>query len=204
MLSTLYFDTDPSDLVFAQAVAAARRAVEIDDQNAVFRMLLARVYLAQREYDKGLGEMETAVELNPNHPGIYCGMGDALNYEGRYEEAHVQFEKALRLGPRDPVRWAYFGYGALARLFAGDFETALAWANNAIRYPNCQYWAYAHRVAALGHLGRRENAARALADLLAQQPAFCRRLVEKKFYFIKRPEQRALYVDGLRRAGVAA
>jgi adenylate cyclase len=59
-------------------------------------------------------------------------------------------------------------------------------------------------VAALGHLGRCAEATTALADLRLQQPAFRRSLVEKKFYFIKRPEQLALYLDGLRRAGVPA
>jgi tetratricopeptide (TPR) repeat protein len=182
---------------------SVRRAPEIDDQNAMFRRVLARVHLARQEYDKGLAELEVAVDLNPNLPAMYCGMGDALNYEGRYQKAYVQFDKALQLGPRDPVRWAYFGYGALARLFAEDFETALTWADNAIRYPNCLYWAYAHKVVALGHLGCKEEAEAALHDLYSQQPNFSIGFVKEKFYFIKRNEQLQLYLEGLRQAGVS-
>jgi tetratricopeptide (TPR) repeat protein len=137
VLSTFYFDGEPSAELFDRALRAAQRAVEIDDQNAMFHTLVGRVYLAKQEYAKGMTEMETAMALNPNVGGIYCGMGDALNYEGQYEQAIGQFEKALQLGPRDPLRWAYLGYGALTHLLAGDFETAIDWSEKATRYPNC-------------------------------------------------------------------
>ncbi len=202
VLLTFYFDAEPTAALFSRALQSARRAVEIDDQNAMFHMLVARVYLARREYAKGMAEMEVAMELNPNLAGIYCGMGDALNFEGQYVDSIAQFDKALRLGPRDPLRWAYLSYGALAHLFAGNFESAIEWSEKAIRYPHCQYWAYAHRVAALGHLGRGEEARKASAELLHQQPKFSLSLAEKKLYFVKRPEQLQLYFEGLRKAGI--
>ena len=202
VLSTFYFDSDPTAELFSQALQAARRAVEIDDQNAMFHMIVARVYLAQREYTKALSEMETAMELNPNLAGIYCGMGDVLTYEGHYEQAVGQFDKALQLGPRDAFRWAYLGYGALTHLFAEKFEAAVDWSEKAIRRPNCLYWAYAHRVAGLGHLGRRDEARNAISELLRIQPRFSRSLAEQKLYFVKRPEQLRIYFEGLRSAGV--
>ena len=140
--------------------------------------------------------------VSTSDPNIYCAMGDALNCEGQCNDAIAQFEKAPQLGPRDPLRWAFLGYGALAHLFAGDFESVIEWSEKAIRYPHCQYWAYAHRVAALGHLGRREEAREASAELLRQQPKFSLSLAEKKLYFVKRPEQLQLYFEGLRKAGV--
>ena len=200
--STFYFEAEPSELVLEQALRLAKRAIEIDDQNAIFHFLLARVHLARCEYAKGLAEIDLSLMLNPNFAGIHCGLGDALTYEARYDESFVQFEKALRLGPRDPFRWAYFGYGALAYLFSEQFETAINWAEGAIRHPRCQFWAFGHRAAALGHLGLGERAHVAVADLINQQPKFCRRYAAKKLYFIKRPEQLQLYLDGLRKAGV--
>lgn len=202
VLATFYFDAEPTPDLFERAMRAAKRAVEIDDHNAVFHALVARVHLAQREYAKGIAELEVAMELNPNIANIYCAMGDALNCEGQCNDAIAQFEKAPQLGPRDPLRWAFLGYGALAHLFAGDFESVIEWSEKAIRYPHCQYWAYAHRVAALGHLGRREEAREASAELLRQQPKFSLSLAEKKLYFVKRPEQLQLYFEGLRKAGV--
>ena len=84
--STFYFETEPSELVLEQALRAAKRAIEIDDQNGIFHFLLARVHLARQEYTDGLAELDLSVDLNPNLAGIYCGLGDALNYEARYDE----------------------------------------------------------------------------------------------------------------------
>jgi len=202
VMSTFYFDVEPTAELFDRALQDTKRAIEIDDQNAVFHLLESRVYLAQRDNAKALTTMETAMELNPNMAGIYCGMGDALNYEGEYRKAISQFEKCLQLGPRDPLRWAYAGYKSLTHLFAEDFENAIDSSERAIGYPRCQYWAYAHRAAALGHLGMGEEARTATAELLRQQPKFSRRLAERKLYFLKKPEQLRLYLDGLRKAGV--
>ena len=202
VLATYYFDAEPTDELFDHALQAAKRAVEIDDQSALFHKHVGRVHLARREYARGLAELNIALDLNPNVAGIYCGMGDALTYEGRYEEAIEQFEKSLQLGPRDPIRWAYLSYGALAHLFAGNIEASVEWSEQANRCPRCQYWALAHRVTALGHLGRLEEAREVADELLRQQPEFSCRFAQRKLYFIKRPEQQQLYLDGLRKAGL--
>jgi adenylate cyclase len=51
-------------------------------------------------------------------------------------------------------------------------------------------------------LGRLDEAGGATADLRRQQPKFSLSLAKKKLYFIKRPEQLKLYLDGLRKAGI--
>ncbi len=55
---------------------------------------------------------------------------------------------------------------------------------------------------ALAHLDRPRQAERAVARLLAEKPNFSYAFAEKKLFYIKRPEQLALYLDGLRKAGV--
>lgn len=200
--STFYFDAEPTPALFRHAMTAAKRAVEIDDQNAMFHMRVARVHLAQREYGAARKRTETSMMLNPNHAGIYCGLGDFLSCEGESEAAIPHFEKAVQLGPHDPKIWAYLGYGALAQIFAGDFEAAVDWADKAVAHPHCLFWAYAHRTAALAHSGRQAEARKAVVDLMHRQPKFSRGFAEKKLYFLKRPEQLNLYLDGLRKAGV--
>jgi Tetratricopeptide repeat len=80
-----------------------------------------------------LAEVESAPELKPTLPIAYCGLGDSLAYEGRVTEAIPHFEKAISLRPYDPHRWAFYSYGALAHLFAGQFGPALDWAQKATR-----------------------------------------------------------------------
>ncbi len=81
-------------------------------------------------------------------------------------------------------------------------EAAVEWANKAIRDPNCQYWANAHLVAALGHLGRIDEARAAVEELLRQKPEFSCSFATTRLFYIKSSAQMKHYLDGLRKAGV--
>lgn len=184
------------------ALAATERALELDDQNAVFYMLKARVQVARCEYDSALIENEMAISLNPTLAAAHCSLGDTLAYLGRYEEALVRFEKALELSPRDPQRWAFLTYGALALIFKRDFETAVKWTHMAGEIPNHQYWTAAHKAVALAYLGRHDEARVCTARLLAENPAFTRAFAERKLFYLKQPTQLQMYLAGLSLAGV--
>jgi tetratricopeptide (TPR) repeat protein len=202
VLGMVYWDTDADPDTLDDALAATKHALQTDDHNAVFHMLRGRVQLARREYDSALVENRRAIELNPTFAAAYCGLGDSLCYEGRYDEAIEQFSRSVALGAHDPQRWAFLSYGALALLFASRFEEAVEWADRASSIPNCQYWTTAHRVVALGHLGRTEEARRAVEQLLVQCPGFSIEYARRKLFYLKQPEQLDLYIAGLRAAGV--
>ncbi len=202
VLGMVYWATEPDDVLLEEALAAARRALSIDDHNAVFYMIMARTALARRDYKASLAGNEAAVRLNPTFAAAYCAMGDALAYEGRYDESISQFEKAIALSPNDPQLWAFLTYGALALIFKGDFEKALEWAQRASIIPNRQYWTLAHMAVALSCLDRREEAQQVIDRLLEEKPDFSVAFAEKKLFFLKLPEQLALYLDGLKTAGV--
>jgi tetratricopeptide (TPR) repeat protein len=160
-----------------------------------------KAQLAHKAYGHALAELETAVELNPSLAVSYCGLGDSLAYEGRIGEAIPFFQKAIELSPYDPLRWAFYSYRALAHIFAKEFELANEWAEKATRVPNAHYWAFAHRVSALGHLHRKEAHA-AAADLLQRKSDFSCEFARKRLFYIKDPSQLELYLEGLRRGGV--
>ncbi|MDP6690059.1 MAG: BTAD domain-containing putative transcriptional regulator [Alphaproteobacteria bacterium] len=204
VLSMVYFDTVPSPEALDAALAAASKAVAIDDQNAVFHMMLGRVHLARCEYDEALANLTTALERNPGLAMAHCGMGDSLAYEGQLKESIGQFERAIQLSPNDPQLWAFYTYRSLAHFFAGEYEETAHWAQKATRLPNCQYWAHAHLTAALGQLGRESDGAAARAALLRLQPEFSLAFAKAKLFYIKRPEQLSLYLEGLRKAGLPA
>ena len=87
VLGMVYWDTEPGDALLDEALAAANQALAIDDQNAVFYMIMARTALARRDYTGSLAGNEVAVRLNPTLAVAHCAMGDALAYEGRFEES---------------------------------------------------------------------------------------------------------------------
>jgi TolB-like protein len=202
VLGMVYWDTEPADQLLDDALAATRTALRADGQNAVFHVLDGRVQLARREYDAALAANERALALNPTFAAAYCGVGDSLCYEGRYEESVARFNRAVQLGSHDPQLWAFYTYGALALLFAERYEEAVDWTLRASAITNCQYWTTAHRAVALARSGRADDAARAVADLLDECPGFSIAYARDKLFYLKRPEQRELYLTGLRAAGV--
>jgi TolB-like protein len=202
VLSMLYFDAAPEEGLLNEALETAKKGVALDDQDALIRFIYGRVLLARRAYGDALAELEDALKLNPALPVVYCGLGDSLAYEGRFEEAMPYFEKAISLSPHDPQRWAFYSYGALALLFAQKFAEAEEWACKAIRIPNCPYWPFAHRVAALGHMQRPQDLQSALAELLQRKPTFTCSYARERLFYVRNPTHLDLYVEGLRRAGI--
>jgi TolB-like protein/Tfp pilus assembly protein PilF len=203
LLSMLYFDADPEEQRLTGALDLARRALELDDQDAMTRFVYGRVLLARRAYGEALDELEQAVALNPALAIGYCGVGDSLAYEGRYDEAFPFFQRAIELSPHDPQRWAFLAYRALAHLFARQFRRAADWAQKATRVPNCHhYWPYAHRVAALGHLECPDDLEATVNELLQRNPRFSCRNARRRLFYIKKPDQLKVYIDGLRKAGI--
>jgi TolB-like protein/Tfp pilus assembly protein PilF len=202
VLGMVYWQTEPDAETLDAALDATHRALTMDEHNAVFHMLRGRVQLARREYASALAENRRAVELNPTFAAAFCGLGDSLCYEGRYEEAIVQFRRSVALGAHDPQRWAFLSYGALALLFAERFDEALDWAERAAALPSCQYWTTAHRLVALTRLGRRGEAAAAWRTLQRQCPQFTVEYAREKLFYLKRDEQLDLYLGALAEAGV--
>lgn len=202
VLGMVYWDTDPSDELLDEALAAATLALDLDDQNAVFYALKARVQLARREYGSALTANEMAINLNPTFAAAHCGLADSLAYEGRYDEAIETFANAIELSPNDPQRWAFLTYGALAHIFRRDFASAVKWCNTAAEIPNCQYWTTAHKAVALAYLGDNDKAKRATAKLLRERPDFSIGFAKRKMFYLKDPEQIRIYMDGLALAGV--
>lgn len=202
LLSMLYFEAEPEDDRLRQALSLAQRAIELDDQDAMTRFVFGRVLLARRAYGEALDELEQAVALNPALAVGYCGVADSLAYGGCYDEAFPFFQRAIELSPHDPQRWAFLAYRALAHLFAGQFRLAADWAQKATRVPNCHYWPYAHRVAALGHLKNPDEIMTAVKALLRRKPAFTCDEARKRLFYIKEENQLEIYTDGLRKAGI--
>ena len=64
------------------------------------------------------------------------------------------------------------------------------------------YWPFAHRLAALGHIGAGEEIASAREQLLERKPDFNCGWTRERLFYVLDADQLDIYVDGLRRAGV--
>jgi len=202
VVSMTYFDTEPTEDTLREALAVGRKAVELDEQDALMRFTYGRALLAAKSYGDAIAELEVAIELNPYLAPSYCGLGDSLTYEGRFDEAIPYFQKAIDLSPHDPLRWAFYSYRALAHIFARQFDQAQEWARKATRVPNAHYWSFAHRVSALGHLQNQDDLPVARDDLLQRNPDFSCSFARRQLFYVKDSAQIDLYVNGLRLAGI--
>lgn len=202
ILEMVYFEGPVDRHRLDEALALAEAAVACDDQDSNALFTLGRVRLARQEYQLAIDALEHAIELNPCHALAWCGMGDSLAYEGRLDEALRSFDRAIKLGPHDPFRWAFMSYRALAHLFAGQFEDAVTWARQAAQVPNAHYWSRANLISALGHLGKSRESRDNAAQLFAERPGFSRSFARKRLFYLRKAEQMNVFLDGLRMAGI--
>jgi tetratricopeptide (TPR) repeat protein len=118
------FAAMPSEEAFAQAEAAARKAIELDDSSAEAHNALAFVTFywnwnavdAEREFRR-------ALELDPNYVTAHHWYATFLMMLGRLPEALDQIERARQL---DPASTAILADKALILFHQGEPEQAIA------------------------------------------------------------------------------
>ena len=193
--------TDPA-LETAEGIALARNAVELgrDDAVVLARAGHALAHLAG-EFGSGIALLDRALFLNPNlAPAWFLG-GFLRVWHGEPEGAIEYFEHAMRLSPVDPELYRMQAGIAMAHLFAGRFETAALWADQAQRNLPSFLMAVATGAASQALSDRTEDARRTMDRLRELSPAL--RLSSLKDWLpIRRQEDIALFTDGLRKAGL--
>lgn len=186
----------------AEGIALARRAVELgrDDAVVLARAGHALAHLAG-EFDSGIALLDRALFLNPNlAPAWFLG-GFLRVWHGEPDGAIEYFEHAMRLSPVDPELYRMQAGIAMAHLFAGRFETASLWADQAQRNLPSFLMAVATGAASQALSGRAEKARRTMDHLRELSPAL--RLSSLKGWLpMRRQEDFALFADGLRKAGL--
>jgi eukaryotic-like serine/threonine-protein kinase len=96
--------------VMPEGEAAARRAVEIDDDLAEAHASLALVMMAY-DWDRAGAEREyrRAIDLNPRYPSVHQWYGWHLGLLGRSDEAIDQMRRAQQLDPLSGEITAFLG-----------------------------------------------------------------------------------------------
>ncbi len=194
--------TDSPEDHRGKALLAARRAVELDDEDALARAVLGYVHYGRREHEEAISDLQIALDLNPSSALAHLWLGTSLLGKfGKAEEAISHFDMAIHLSPHDPFLGPTMSRFALAHFCLGDYEQTVEYARKALRYPMTQFRANVWLVSALAHLGRNEEAKRAFAELLRRRPDFTWSLFKEGFPDTF-PDLVARILEGLRKAGV--
>ena len=103
----------------------------MDDSLADAHDILGNILILRKDYEKGIVQLERALELEPNGADIHGHLGMALVFDDRPEEAVQVFQKAIRLNP-NPPSW-YLHNLAVAYNFIEKYDEAIYWAEKAVQ-----------------------------------------------------------------------
>jgi TolB-like protein/Tfp pilus assembly protein PilF len=186
----------------AEGIRMARRAVELgrDDAVALARSGHALAHL-DGDVDGGIALLDRAVMLNPNLAAAWFLGGFLRIWHGETDNAIGHFERAMRLSPLDPEIYRMQAGLGMAHLFAGHFDVASSWAEKASA--DLPSFLLVVGVVAASHAlaGRSDEARRAMDRLRELDPAL--RISNLRDWLpIHRPDDLAVFADGLRKAGL--
>jgi adenylate cyclase len=187
------------DSAHALALARAALATGSDDANAV-GMAGFVLLMTGREYEAALSAIRRATNLNPNNVLVLAHAGFAYGHAGDLQEAISCFQRARRLSPVDPGAFFFLTGEAHALLLSGQYSDAAELARrSAATYDgwDSTYW---YLAAACGHLGRSDEAKKAVSKILSLSPGTTISRIRK--LPIQDEARQAILLDGLRKAGL--
>jgi TolB-like protein/Flp pilus assembly protein TadD len=187
----------------ARAGELAERAVSLDpgDARALTIAGHVRAFL-HRRLDEALGLHERALALNPNLPLAWAFSGLALSYDGNHAEAVRRIGEARRLSPFDPLAFFFDASLMVPHLMLGAFGRVVELGRRAAVLNPTLSSTFKLLLSALGHMGAHDEAQQVRRKLLALEPDYTLAEATIRSTF-RRPEDLALFRDGLAKGGLA-
>ena len=185
-----------------RALATGATAATLDDEEPWAHLVLGLGHARRRRPQLAFRHLTKSVELSPSFALGYAGLGYALACGGQPESGLQALEEAHRLSPRDPFLAIYAPTARYMALFALQRyeETIAVCRATTASHPN-HAGAWRLMTVSLGLLGRVEEAKDALAHTMTLQPDLSSAHVEINTVYAN-PEDRARFLEGLRKAGL--
>jgi TolB-like protein len=187
----------------AETSQLAWRAIELgsDDAIALCRAGHALGYVIG-DLDAGAALIDRALALNPNLAAAWYASGWVRDYLGEADTAIEHLARAMRLSPLDPETGRMQAGTAFAHLLAGRFTEASKWAQKALR-DRPGYLTALRLAAASSALAGHPEDARLVRKRLCQLDPTLRVSNIGDRIPLRRSEHLAIYVEGLRKAGLS-
>ena len=192
---------DPDGLL-QEGMAAAKRALQCDDRDAISYFAIGRIHMMHGDHDASIAALRKSIGLNPCFAQAYHGLGMVLTLAGELEESKLTTKQAVAMSPRDPMLWAFTVVHALTYILSEEYDTALEWANHTLQIPNAtSYWPHAVKACALANLGQVDEAKQSLALALEAKSDLSIGFLEKNLP-TKHVGGLDPYLDGLKKCGL--
>jgi tetratricopeptide (TPR) repeat protein len=185
----------------SEGLALAKRALDLDPDDPWGHIAAGYVYAFSRQFGPAVEELNEALQRNPNFALARMILGCAYGYAGLADEGLKQTEMAVRLSPRDHLQAANLSIEGLCHLIAGRYAEAVTAERRAVQLRPNFGTAWRTLTAAAGLAGDLDLARQGLAECKRLQPNVSIAWIER-YHPIIRAEDRARYVEGMRKAGL--
>src|SRR5215471_17620943 len=183
-----------------EALPLARKAVALDPVGATGYISVGIGHFWQGDFEGGLAAASQALAISPNYATAHHYLGTRLLFCGRPRDALEPIRKAMRLDPHDPIQINRLSQIGIAHYFLREYETAVEAEREALRSHPDHPWAYRWLAAALGQVGRLDEAKEALKKAIAIAPKSFDMYVHQRAPWY-RVEDYEHMLEGLRKAG---
>lgn len=187
-----------------EAARLARQALDTgrDDPDCLWMAAFTLMFLGGQQVAAAT-IVDRALLLNPNSAQAWATCGWIRAFSGRASPATEAFERAIRLSPRDPLAFILFRGGlAFAHMIAGRYEEGLGYARQGLTEQPRSIALLRIKAGLCGHAGRVEEGREAIERLLELYPGMTMAHYMKMASVYIQPEPRAIYAEGLRKAGL--
>jgi TolB-like protein len=186
----------------ARAAGLAERAIVLDPYSAAVFAVAGHVRaVIIRNPREAAALHERALELNPNLAAAWVLSAIAHVLLGDVKEAERRYGRYKVLSPLDPYSFMFDGLFGVVHVLKRDYHAAVAMGRTVTQLNPSYSAGYKLYLAALGHLGHRQEAGIVLRRLLAIEPNVS---IERCIctFPLERQADRDHFAEGLRLAGV--
>ncbi|MGD2011010.1 MAG: tetratricopeptide repeat protein [Desulfobacterales bacterium] len=180
-----------------RAQELAQRGLSLDETNSALHRLLAMIFALRNQYEPAIGQLERALELNPNDADSYEAHGWIRLWSGQTDSAVESLELALRLDPSAP-RNTLMHLG-MAYYLKERYRDAIAILEKGlVQWPE---FSGLHIVlaAAYAQMDRMDAAVHAASEVRRLEPFF---ELDSFGRALQNPSDRDKLIAGLRKAGL--
>jgi adenylate cyclase len=184
---------------FQKALEFAQKAIFLDDSHPCNYELLSAAYMTMGQSKKAIAAAEHCITLDPNGADGRAILGCALRIAGRFEEAIVLLNKAIRLNPIAPS-W-YFESLGKSYASASRYEEAIAAFQKALNRASSNFLVHRELTITYFLSGHIEEGRAQAQEVLRLNPKFSFQDYAKSLQ-LKNPADKMQLINALQKAGL--
>jgi adenylate cyclase len=151
------------------------------------------------QHERALGELQTALDLDPSFALGYMAFGWALLRAGYFDQAIAETGRALTMSPMDSFSGFYTSTHGLALVGARRFDEALPYLRASVAAFAEHPGHYNTLISCCGHLGLLDDAQQFIAVRNRIGPPLRLRVLREN---LRNFAHREVFIEGLQKAGV--